>query len=274
MSQTDTLGGSRENLQATAYQGEQPVVELAAEEWIYPISTPNGRLKLNIHLKPYSPYAVKKFLDLILPRRKARTAQQSVLDSDYTCVMPFVDDHFLGLSGVTMEDGTTPTAEQQKAWIDQNSDFKIRAFRDGVDNISLRKREEETPVATGRVVLVMGRPESLIETDIGLHSKGTRRDELIRVNHALARMSESDRHQYDRAIKLIEDTRARETFLEANWDVIEGLYNKLVKSLTGAVLAGEPCTESNKDAWVKVVPFCWKVYVMSMAYQEVELKNA
>ena len=263
--------------QAVSYLDDLPVIELTAQEWIYPVTTADGRFKLYFHLKPYPAFAVKSFYDQLMPRRKSRTAnEQVVMDADFTGVRRFIDDHFLALSGIALEDGSEPTLEQQQQWLaqPQNADFKVRAFREGIDKVGLREAAEVRP---GKVFMVFGQADTRTPSEILLYSPERKTDELIRVTHTLARLSESDRHQYDKAIKFIENTRRQESFVEANWDVIEGLYNQKVKSLDGAVLNGDPCTEANKDGkdgWCALVPFCWKVYVMGSVYGDIELKNA
>src|SRR3990172_859091 len=71
-------------------------VELSAQEFIYPITTPDGNWKLYFHMKPYLSHKVKNFYDQFQTRRIRRTQVESVLEvGDMEEVRVFIDEHFI-----------------------------------------------------------------------------------------------------------------------------------------------------------------------------------
>ena len=84
--------------------------------------------------------------------------------------------------------------------------------------------------------------------------------------------------QQTAAVRLLDkwrhdNQRRQEQYVEANWDVIELVYDRRAKSLDGAVINGEPCNEANKDKWCPLVPFTMKVFVLGQVMAENEIKN-
>jgi hypothetical protein len=262
----------KETRQAVCYIDDRAHLELLADEFIFPITTRDERFKLRFHMRPYQPHEVKRFYDEMIPRRKRRTAQQMTVETpDYTEANAFVLDHFICMDGVTLPDGSDPTVEQQRTWLEENPDFLTRIFREGYDTVGTRDEPEEPTAA--KAVLVFGRQDYRIPSEFTLYSPERCTDETVRVGHVLSRLTQADRHQYDRAVKVIENARRREVHTEANWDVVEGIYDSRIRSLEGALYDGHPCTETSKAEWRKVVPFCMKVYVTAQAFVEVELGN-
>ena len=264
---TDSLADSRLK-QAVVWRDDKPLLELTAEEFIYPVTTQDDAFKVYVHLSPYLSHEVQSFFDAFIPRSKRRTSSEMVIEtSDLSPAADFVADHFLQFSGIA-----DASIEDQRQWLQDNREFAIRAFREGVNAVAPRD-----PNATGAMstkpVLLLGRQDYHIKSEVNLYSRETKADVRIPITHHIARMSESDRRQYDKAIKVIENSRLGEVHIEANWDVIIGRYNALVKSIDGALVDGEPCTEANKEAWVKLVPWCLKRYAISEAFTAVALGN-
>ena len=269
---TDTRSGdSRELKQAVAYSAEGlPVLELGAEEWIFPAL--EGEPQLYAHLLPYEDWELKKFYDSVIPHRRQRSSQESVLEVDTAGIVDFIGKHFLGFSNAVLEDGTEPALDQQRKWLDDNRDLKVRLFRVGLERFEPRDVAQKP---TGqRPILLLGQQEHIVDAETLLWSEERKCEERIRMRHALGRMSESDKHQYERSISFIENSGRRETRTELNWDVILGLYNRLARRIEGAVLDGLPCVQENREQWIKKVPFCMKIFVMASAYTEIDLKNA
>jgi hypothetical protein len=265
---TDTQ--KTESREAVAYVDGRPLLEVACGEYVYPIDTEDGKFTVHCGIRPYQPYAIKKFYDGLVSRRKRRTPDEQTIEfPDYAEAIDFILGHLGNLYGVELADGTSPSAEDQKRWLEQNRPFAERIFRFGVDYFFER---QETP-ESGRVVLVFGRREHRIPVELRLYAPKTKRVEAIELFHVLDRMSQSDRHQYDRAVSVVESSKRGERFVEANWDVVEGLYNQRAKAVDGALVEGVPCTEANRDAWIKLIPFCLKVHVMHTAMREIELGN-
>lgn len=266
---SDTQQDSRN---AVAYLDGKPVLELAGDQYVYPINTPDDQFKLYVAIRAYEPYAVKRFYDQVVPKRKRRTTTEQTFETqDAADVRAFVMDHFSSFSGASLEDGSEPSPTQQKEWLKENPVFVERIFRLGIDAVGPRTRPDQAK--PGKAILVFGQKEHRIPLEFRLYSPGRQCEEILRPVAVLDKLTQPDKHNYDKAISIIENSRRGEIYTEANWDVIEQLCDHKIKRLEGAVLDGQACVESNKEAWVKRLPLIAKIYVMAQAVQDIELKN-
>ena len=261
--------------QAVIYLDYKPCIELTAEEFIYPLTIYDDQPRIRFHLSQYEPYEVKKFYDQLMLRRRARGRQESILEiPDSQGVRDFIDAHFLRMSNVaTDEKGTEPTIAQQREFLSSRPDIKLKLFREGIDRFRPREEPEKQQAPKGKAVLIFGRIETRVVTEMELYSPERTTDEWIRVVHVMTPWTESDRHQYEKSIHVIEHSRRQETYVEANWDVITGIYDQRIKCLQGACIEGLPCDESIKADWIGLVPFCMKVYAAAAVFTESESKN-
>jgi hypothetical protein len=263
--------------QAIVYIEDKPHFELAGEEWIFPIPAPpplDERLTMYCHMSPYLAHEVKRFYDQMIPVRRQRTASEVSLETPvYSDACDCVISHFIRMWPVALPDGTEPTPERQAEWIASDPGFAIRIFRLGYDVVGYSGQDNLAPLPA-KAVLLFGKIDHQIPTELRLYSFERKRIETLRLDHHLERFNESDRHQYDRAIQLIENSRRAEQRVETNWDVISGLYDRRVKSLEGAVINSQPCQESNKADWIPKVPFIMKAYVVSKVAGAIALGNA
>jgi hypothetical protein len=270
---TDTPKASQPQKSAVVYVDGKPCLELAADRYIYPINTPDDQFKLYVAMRVYEAYAIKKFYDQIIPKRKRRTTAENTVETpDMADMRTFVLDHFESFTGAVLADGSAPGPEQQKLWLEENSTFLERIFRLGIDSVGPRERPDEARL--GKAILLFGQKEQKIHLEFRLYSPERKFEEVLRPIAIIDKLTQSDKHQYDKAISIIENSRRGETYTEANWDVIEQLCNQRLKCLEGAVIDGQPCTAINKESWVKRLLLIPKIYIMSQAIQDVEIKNA
>jgi hypothetical protein len=255
---------------AVVYIEDIPCLELAADSYIYPVNTPGDRFKLMVAMRPYEPYSVKKFYDQMMPKRKTRSAgEHELVTSGDADLCEFVMAHFQSFSGAELEDGSEPTIEQQKEWLENNDAFMSRIFRNGVDALKL----VDAPETTGKAILVFGQKEHRIEYELTLFSPERKTEETIQITAKLEKFSQSDKHKYEKAISFIENSRRKESFVEANWDVIEQLFNHKTIGMDGAVIDGKPCAADNREAWIKRLPLIHKLFVVGKAIQDIDIKN-
>lgn len=252
---------------AVKIQDDKPVLELAAEEFIFPITTPDGHHKVLFHMKPYRPFVVKAFYDETLVRSKSTSRGERVLDVPTSeKLLRFVSDHFIRMEGVEGPDGSEPSIEMQRAFLDDNEQLKARVFRMGYDFVTV----PDFAAGNGHSKLsLFGPAESDIDAQWLLHDSGI--DHRIIVSHHTAKLAKVEFDKYQKAIRVIETNRDR--YMQGNWDVVEQLYDAKILSLKGAVVEGQPCEDKNKKEWVGLVPFCMKVFVMGQLAQELETKN-
>lgn len=253
-------------MNAVVLKDEKPVLELTAEEFVFPIRTPDDRHVVRFHMKPYRSYAVKAFYDDLMPRRKSLSRGERVIEvPDQSRIKSFVDAHFLRMEGVVVN-GEEPGVDIQRRWLNDNEAFMVRVFRQGYDAISTPDFAETNG---HRPLQLFGPDYHEVDAQWTLHSEGI--DHRVIVTHKTARLSKIDHDKYQKAVRLIENNR--ESYVQANWDIVEQLYDQKVKSLEGALIEGKPCDEANSKEWIPLVPFCMKVFVMGQVSQELETKN-
>ena len=253
---------------------ERPSLELSAQTWELPISTTDELSQIIFKMKVYRPYEVKSFYDDLLTRRKAlNQAERLVQTPDFTAMLKFLDNHFVEMIGVVGEDDAPLDTATQKQWLDSptNLELKQRIFTHGYDAIS-RVESAETK-ASKKVVLLFSVKEHAITCKWRLHNLEREMNYDVLTTHRLDRINQQQKEQYSKAISLIENSRSAETFVQANWDVVEQLYDHTIKAVEGACIEGEPCEEKNKAAWLPLVPFLMKVFVMGRAMSALDLKN-
>mgnify|MGYP000190057479 CR=1 FL=1 len=268
---TETLNDARH---AICYIGDDPHLELAADIYTYPVLTPDEQFTLYVSMRAYKPFAVKKFYDQCIPKRIQRSAAERTVETpDYSRLREFVMEHFVGMAGAQLEDGSEPTIEQQRSWLRENPAFQERIFRSAIDAVGLRARMETA--GGGKAILVFGQRQHRVLLEFRLYSPERKSAESIRITAVVERLTQSQKHQYDKAISLIENSRRGEIYQESNWDVIEQLANHSLLRLDGPVVYnGSPCTEENKESWLPGLPYLAKVYCMAQAVQEIDIKNA
>lgn len=264
-------------MNAVVFKDETPFLELTAEEFVFPVLTPDEQFTVLFHMKRYRSADVKKFYsELVYPKRERVGNALVFKAADHEAAKKFVDAHFLRMGGVKTEEGQEATIEQQREWLDEHPDFKLAVFRQGYDNImqapSMNGNGHHAEKPQGLVLFKA--EDHKVPSRWKLWSTEKDEAENVIVTHHLARLTQQDRHQYNTAIQLHDNQRRQEQYVEANWDVIELVYDRRAKRLDGALLDGEPCNEANKDKWIPLVPFTMKVFVLGQILAENEIKNA
>ena len=252
---------------AVVFQDEKPVLELTADEFVFPIRTPDERHVVRFHMKPYRAYAVKAFYDDLMPRRKSLSRGERIVElADSMRVRQFIDAHFVRMEGVEGANGEEVGIDIQRRWLNDNEAFMVRVFRQGYDAIVTPDFAETNG---HRPLQLFGPEQHEVDAQWILHADGI--DHRLIVTHTTARLTKIDHDKYQKAVRMIEN--ARESYIQANWDIVEQLYDQKARSLAGAVIGGKVCDESNLKEWVPLVPFCMKVFVMGQVSQELETKN-
>jgi hypothetical protein len=227
-------------------------------------------------MRPYEAFEVKKFYGSAIPRHTRRNRNELVLgtadDIESQDLLRFIDEHFIRMTGVALEDGSEPTVEQQREWLNENPWFKYQVFSQGYDMHAVRNPEPD-PVVTGKTVLLFARPTHKIHTEKILYSTEREQEVKIRLTHEVARISRIDEKLFRNASDIVQNFQTAQIYAAANWETIEGLYNSKVTAVEGALLEGESCTEKNKPGWIDKIPFCMKIQAIGQAFREIDLKK-
>lgn len=248
-----------------------PRLELAGEEWIYPVTLDQGGIdfKVLFHMKPYSASEMKSILMASTPRWKRINDDRSRLVIGETdSVRKFFDVHFLRMSGI--ED----TLEQQKNWLAENENIKSAVIANGMA-IELVK-----PESNGQRQL----PQLVTNTrsvNLRLHlspgedpiTGGLSETEIVTVHH-FAPISANHYAKYERqAVNLERNEGKKEIVIIENFDIEEKFYDELIERVEGAVINGEPCEAGNKPVWIKLMPFRFKSVAIAEAFNRARIKN-
>lgn len=256
-------------MDAVVLKDDKPVLELSAEEFIFPIKVNERHKPLLFHMKRYRSYSVKSFYDALIPVRRTLSRGEVLVEmQEYQDkIRQFIESHFVRLEGAAVGDAE-PTIENQRLWLGSlRDDGLLRIFTQGYDSISPPDFAETNG---HRPLQLFGPEEHEVDAQWMLHQGGI--DHLVIVKHTMSRLTKIDHDKYKKAFRRIE--KNRETYTQANWDVIEQFYDHKAKSLENALIDGKPCNESNSKEWIPLVPFCMKIFVMGQIAQELETKNA
>src|SRR2546428_1099601 len=270
---TDSSALARYSRQAVVVTDGVVCLELAASEFIFPISPRGSEIKIHARMSPYKPEEVSPWYDSLLTRRRQISRTEAALSvSEGSEIPKFVDRHFIGLANVELEDGSEPSPEDAKRWLDSNPDIKAQIFREGYDLVGVPEQGTEDATAK-KAVLLFSRPTAEIFSQAVLVD-GDGVTQTIRLTHALDRLTEEDRQRCRHAVQLVENTRKQETYTATDWKTILDTYDRRIQSLRGAIIRGEACASANKAEWVTLVQFAHKVYVILQAMRQVDAKNA
>ena len=263
----------RDSRQAVAVTGGEVCLELAADEFVYPIAPRGSDVKIHARVSPYNPEEVSPWYDSLLTRRKQISKTETALShAEASEIGKFVDRHFLGLANVELEDGSEPTLEDAKRWLDANPDIKTQIFREGYDLVGAPEEAEESDAKPKRAVLIFSRPNAEIPSQATLVD-GDGKTQVIRVTHVLDPLTEDDRQRCRRAVQTVENSKSQQTYTTMDWKVLTDTYDRRAQSLKRALVRGAACALGNKAEWVRLMPFSHKVYVVLQGMRHVDLRN-
>ena len=254
-------------------QDYNPTYDLAAEEAILP------RLLLGrtiyVHMRPYSDREYKDLQEARATRILSGQDFVDFKDSGKTETSIFFWKHFVRLSGPGMSraDGSVGTPEEHHAWVKAHPrfDFENSVTRSWLQP-ALKPNIAETELAGS--LLDLGNEETRVTLYQDFYQEQTEHEARVYMTHVFRPETEMDRRRFMTASGLMRFYHTiRESERRINYDTLGQLYNHLVVRLEGILLDGKPCDESNKDAWVKLVPFAYKDLTLVELFKGVQEKN-
>src|SRR5438876_1389911 len=217
---------------AVAVTDGEVCLELAAEEFVFPIAPRGSDIKIHARMSPYKPEEVSPWYDSLLTRRKQISRTETALThAEASEIGKFVDRHFLDLANVELEDGSEPGFEDAKRWLDANPDVKTQIFREGYDLVGVPEEQlsldfEDKPK---KAVLIFSRPTTEIPSQ-ALLVDGDGKTHTIRVTHVLDRFTEEDRQRCRQAVRVIENSKRQETYPTTDWKALLDAYDRRARS--------------------------------------------
>jgi hypothetical protein len=248
----------------------QPTYELTAEELVFPVTLmeENEEYMILCHMRPYRAYDCKELLaDIGL---KLKLGQESIIQSDSSSTYKFFFDHFRGLSEIEF-DGKEPTFEQAKEFVKDNPRhrFEEQVVLRGFGGVGV----EIAPVTATKKFQIVKSQSRQVKTFFHMYNLERKELEKILITHTLRRETEFDFRRYNQATARSKVTRKNEWMKVEDYSTIEQIYDTMILAVDGFRYKGEPTTESNKDKWVKLVPFWHKHFILSEHFKGVQVKN-
>lgn len=246
------------------YKDGRPIYELSGTEIAFPQELDGGIYVYFYCDAQVEPGLFYKALDELPPKFRSSdvTAEREWdIGSDMEA-RRFVDAHFRGIGNVEGD----PTFEEQRAFLDERPALKARIFTHGY-NLIVSPKADEAP--TGK--LKLGNIERAVEARRFLYSPAEDRIEIVDLKHLHRRATEEDRIRYKRTLRILD--RGRTQTIRTDWRGIESLYDGLVTGIEGALVNGEPCTEENKDSWLRRVMLIDKVFAVGRIFSATAIKN-
>ncbi len=265
--------------------GAKAAWELTAEELVFPFEyTIAGQVRtVFLHMHQYRAFDLKQLLAAINSRILAQDGTREIIKGGKEAteaVEEFFWKYFSRLSrygGPPQKDD--PTLEHQKEWIKKNPRYFIprQVILEGFGEFNIKPKQIYDPAekpngdsATADFfTLELTETITLIQK---LFFAGVGQVPL-EMAHSFRRETATECYRYERATdrgKIHKDEAFERT---TNYDVLEQLYDTLIESIDGVTIKGEACTPANKEAWVKLVPFWHKYWMLTEFFRGVQSKN-
>jgi len=180
----------------------------------------------------------------------------------------FVDEHFAGLLHAT-----STHLDEQRVYLDKNPFLKTRIFTECVQGTAIEETfESADPESLLDLTLAdMSHKITLIQNLFCIETDDVREVKLV---HNCEEETEKDYQTWRKARKSRYNIRKKELSTLENYDVMESLYNRMVRSVEGALFKGQPCEEGTKDKWLPFLPLEQKLLVLTKIFERTQRKNA
>lgn len=162
--------------------------------------------------------------------------------------------------------------DKHKEFLNRNSYLKYKIFKECVEGGYEDRDAVDLPEDIFEVSL--GEREEVVPTLHPLYSIENKRKELIRIVHYWGPTSEGDFHVFRKATNTFMNTRRKTMTTQENYDVLEQLYAKKIKRVTGFCVDGAACEEANKETWIPLVPLNHKLFALELIFRKARVKNA
>jgi hypothetical protein len=248
---------------AVYMDGVDPKWELNADEICFPLQLDQGGLQVIAYFHVDAQYRateLRTFLDdLTFRYRDSDSGDRDIEFGDETAAKDFVRKHFRSISGV---DGN-PTREQCVAWLDENPNVLSLIWSQGYSRII----PDDSDEMGGKLVIGSFQSQSVKHRRI-LYSPQTQSVHPIQIKHVLKRETEADRITHRKAMRQTE--KGKVSFFRFNWDVISGLYDRLIQGVEGVVVDGKP---ASVEDIIRLMPLPDKVAVIGKIFARTAVKN-
>lgn len=257
------------------------VKELTDPTWDFPVVIEDGgqEYELVFCMRPYSAQEMKELLIEMSQQFEAVSKNKTkVRPIEQSVCAPFFDRHFVKMLGIRNEDGSEPSIEEQKQWIDENDplyNLKASVVLLGYGDIN-SVHPETGGFGDGKMVLRMGRSNVDVRCFMRLWNAARERAERLECVFWFSRPTDRDRREHERGLGASEIQRRKQTVMWhklRNYDVTEQLFDRLVRRVEGFTVRGRQCSEENVEEWKGLIPFWFKVFAVDELFRGVQIKK-
>lgn len=253
---------------AIAYLEDRPCYELTADEIVFPVEFRRAGILTLGYFAMEAQVAsreLKECLKATMPAwvqtasaRRSREDKPTNKDSGRAVALKHFRQIYEAKGSV----------EAQRHWLERNPGIQWKLYEEGYNQIlpDVPLEADVDPLDFETEFQNSARTKRL------LYCPEKKAVEEIQIHHVFKTFSQRHVRIYDQASKVARGDRGGE--LLVNWDVLQiQLYDPLIEHVEGMLIDGQPCDESNKNKWIKLVPFLDKMSAVMSVFREDAEKN-
>lgn len=265
------------------YADGTPVYDLAGDEITAAVTVKHKGKNYKIYptLSPYRPAEMKTLRGLISPSFSSQDdGSIDMIPGDTQAAGQLTDKHFIRLYGLTrnINGEITPIVDpvEQKKIVDSNADLKARISVLVYGNVSTPEVEESEALDVGLLIDDLSSDIRAVDTEVKLYDEQATEERTVKVTHNFRSETQADLQKYRKASGQTTNMKPKKGVWRQkhNFTEIETLYDSMILSLSGVVINGKPCDESNQKEWLPLVPFFYKEHAIDRLFETTALKNA
>jgi hypothetical protein len=251
---------------------DTPHYELLAEELLVRINAEGDERFLLVRLRPYTTAEMKTCLGELKARVRDAGTMLIQEDANPAALHRIFDLTFLGLDHARLADGTTPSIEAQRAWLNRRPRVKARIANEAFATAVMMNAAEREAADT-MFELAFDDCGRKIPYMFALYDPALGAPTGIEICHHFELETEADYQTFDRAVRRETEKRTGFTSIDIDYDALEKLYDRTILSIDGMTLGGAVTSAATKERWVARVPFWHKIIALNARFEDITKKN-
>jgi hypothetical protein len=249
---------------AIIWQNETPIWNFS-EVTAYPMELKqrDQYIPVYVYMKPYSAAQLRNVLKNAVSGYKGKRDIEIVRE-DKSIYKSLCDDNFVKLGNAT------GTPEEHRKWLDKFSELKPVIVEHSF--AALRADDSEKKISSDVFDISLGLSTE-IRTKQDIYDPIRDKVVTVTMDHAYTHPTESQFREYRSARRSHYNRRAAMWAITESHSSLEGLYDTVIRSISGGAVQGEPCTEATKSKWIAGVPLWHKLWLVDQIFGEILEKN-
>lgn len=259
-----------ENSFAIIWVDNKPVWDFT-EITAFPIELDFQQKKKNpliyVYLRPYLADELKEILRKAVSGYRREKRDVEIIREDRGVYTPLCDKCFVRLGNAT------GTPDEQKAWLDKYPEFKPGIVEHTFGGLRIDAPKIDEDEDADDVLDISMELSGQVTVYQDLYDPST--DKIVRVDmtHHYVHPTEAQYREYRsaRRSKFIRKTTL--WTISEQHSTLEKLYDSVIRSISGAAVAGDLCSVETKSAWLPFVPLWHKLWAVEHMFGELVEKN-